>query len=72
MIKMLKIKENSIELSGEINYRNLLKYIDGNNIIELNLKTDFLNDKDTEKLLKELSKNYKYKQVKILIEKVED
>jgi hypothetical protein len=69
---MLKIKENSIELSGEINYRNLLKYIDGNNIIELNLKTDFLNDKDTEKLLKELSKNYKYKQVKILVEKVND
>lgn len=68
---MLKIKDNKIELTGEIEYRNLTRFIDGNNFVELNVRTDYLKNKEVESLLKELQENYKYNQVKIIVEKID-
>ena len=69
---MLKIKDNKMELSGEINYNNIQRFIDGTNIVQLNIRSDMLSDNELKKLLKELSENYRYAQVKVVVEKVED
>lgn len=68
---MLKIKDNQIELTGEIEYRNLTRLFDGNNFVELNVRTDYLKNEEVENLLKELQENYKYCQVKIIVEKID-
>ena len=68
---MLKIKDNQIELTGEIEYRNLTRFIDGNNFVDLNMRTDYLKNEEVENLLKKLQENYKYCQVKIIVEKID-
>lgn len=67
---MLKIKDNKIELSGEINYNNIQRFIDGTNIVNLNIRTNMLSDDELKMLLKELSENYRYANVNVLVEKV--
>lgn len=68
---MLKIDTDKIIMTCEVNYRNIIKIITGNNFVELNVRSDELNNIQVDELLKEL-KELKYKQVKITIEKIED
>ena len=64
----MKIESNKITLTCDINYRNIIKIITGENFVELNIRTDKLNNLQVDKLLKEIER-LKYKQVKITIEK---
>jgi len=67
---MLKIKDNEMEFSGEINYNNIQRFVDGTNIVNLIVRTDMLSDNELKVLLKELSENYRHADVKVIIEKV--
>lgn len=64
----MKIESDKITLTCDINYRNIIKIITGENFVELNVRTDELNNLQVDELLKEIEK-LKYKQVKITIEK---
>ena len=64
----IKIESDKITLTCDINYRNIIKIITGENFVELNIRTDELNNLQVDELLKEIEK-LKYKQVKITIEK---
>ncbi len=64
----MKIESDKITLTCEIDYRNIIKIITGENFVELNIRTDELNNLQVDRLLKEIKK-LKYKQIKITIEK---
>lgn len=64
----MKIESDKITLTCDIDYRNIIRIITGENFVELNIRTDELNNLQVDELLKEIEK-LKYKQVKITIEK---
>ena len=64
----MKIESDKITLTCDIDYRNIIRIITGENFVELNIRTDELNNLQVDELLKEIKK-LKYKQVKITIEK---
>ena len=67
----MKIESDKITLTCDIDYRNIIRIITGENFVELNIRTDELNNLQVDELLKEIEK-LKYKQVKITIEKEDD